>query len=353
MTPSQPVAAAAAPSLWGRVAVAAWACGVTAACALLRRRRTPARAPTAQLLITGSGTSCGVPCVRCLTAHVPDPRVPPGPPPPDPTTWGEERPCRVCHDAVRPGSKNRRRNTGCVLRVAATGRAVAIDVGKYFIHSAIDLFPREGVRFLDAVVLTHDHADAVLGLDDLRDWAVLQPDRPLPVHCAPETLAAVGRAFPYLVDTSKATGSGFVPRLAFHRFDPSGCAAFAAAGVQFLPLPVEHGPNYTCYGFRFGDAVWLSDVSAVPDAAFEAMNAGGPLELLVVDALRPLPHVSHFGIGQAVELARRLRPRRTLLIGASHMVDHERENARLRREVPDLDVQFAYDGQTVDLYSAI
>lgn len=334
-----------------RVAVLGTAAAGAVALALKAWRR-PSRGaarPVATLILTGTGTSSGVPNVRCLTAHLAES---PG------------APCAVCLDAAREGSRNRRRNTGCVIKVAGSGVNVAIDVGKFWYESAIRLFARNGVRRLDAVLLTHDHADACFGLDDLRDWAVLREDA-LPVHCAEETLRRVSSMFPYLVDSRHATGSGFVPRLDFVPFargGNGGVEPFQAAGVWFEPVAMEHGPNYTCYGFLFGAGLgggavaWLSDVSALPAAAMERLRQGGrPLQLLVLDTLRRTPHISHFGLEQALDVVRALRPRRTLLVGMGHDLEHGATNRELRERMgrgEGLDVQLAYDGQAVDIYAA-
>ncbi|KAK4529886.1 hypothetical protein CCYA_CCYA02G0743 [Cyanidiococcus yangmingshanensis] len=328
------------------------------------------------IVFLGTATSEGVPRVSCLTEQ-PAPR------------------CRVCVDAsTRPQSPNRRRNTSLVVRrrrrtldgrEALGGRThenVVIDVGKFFYQAAIDVFPAAGLRQIDAVVLTHEHADATNGLDDLRDWTLnigrRQGDGPLciPVWGDAATLERVKSAFPYLVEPSRATGSGLVPKLSFHqieayeRFCPThphlagngSCVdanrarnAFETDCLNLLPIPVEHGRDQSCLAFRFGEVVYMSDVSCIPPKAMDAIRG---CRILVVDALHPGTgtHISHFCEQQALELAIELRPEYTFFTGMTHMWDHERDNERLaawaaaesrRSGARPLHVELACDGLCV------
>jgi len=250
-------------------------------------------------------------------------------------------------------------------------RNIVVDVGKFWYHSAIDLFPRADIalRDIDAVILTHDHADAVFGLDDLRDWTSrVTPGSRLPIYVHRDTFPTIARLFPYLIDSGKATGSGLVAALEFRLID--GDKPFEVEGLEFIPLPVEHGPDYICLGFRFGRVAYLSDVSKIPDSTLKLLQFKDhpqgridkeekqtedrqALELLIVDALRPEEsHKSHFSQVDALALVRQLRPHKTLFVGMNHESDHQQSNERLAQLFYEgLDVQLAYDGQIVDLHS--
>jgi len=332
------------------------------------------------IVFLGTATSEGVPRVSCLTEQ-PVPQ------------------CHVCVDASeRLHSPNRRRNTslaihrrrrtqaGRELLAGRTHETVVIDVGKFFYQSAIDVFPATGLRQIDAVVLTHEHADATNGLDDLRDWTLnigrRHGDGPLsiPVWGDAATLERVHGAFPYLVEPSRATGSGLVPKLSFHqieayqrfypthprsvnaanslqsdRLTPAPAPAPAPDCISLLPVPVEHGRDQGCLGFRFGEVVYLSDVSYIPPKAMDAIRG---CRILIVDALHPGTgsHVSHFCEQQALALVTQLRPTYTFFTGMTHMWDHERDNARLaawsaaesrRMDGRPVHVALAYDGLCV------
>ena len=134
---------------------------------------------------------------------------------------------------------------------------------------------------------------------------------------------------------------------------------FELCGLPFLALPVQHGADYMCFGYGFGpeDArvVYLSDYTAlVPstDALLSEWAARGCIELLVLDALHDSgPHPVHASAEESVALARRLRPRRTLLVGMGHGMEHVATNKRLRglKRQEGIDIQLASDGQFVPL----
>ena len=130
-------------------------------------------------------------------------------------------------------------------------------------------------------------------------------------------------------------------------------------GLQLTCLPVMHGADYICFGYGFGAAghrcAYLSDYTALlpqTEALLEQWSRGGGLALLVLDALRPAgAHPVHATMAESVALARRLRPRRTLLVGMGHSMEHRATNRCLRRlwREEALDIQLAYDGQFVPL----
>ena len=278
-----------------------------------------------EIVFLGTGTSEGVPRVSCLTRQ--------------PQT------CKVCPDAVLPGSHNRRRNTSLLIRYRSpdgTAKNVAIDVGKFFYHSAIDLFPKLGVPSMDGVILTHQHADAVGGLDDLRDWTN-NVQAAIPLYLRQSEMDHVAKAFYWLVDTSLASPGG-VSQLDFQIIDER---PFDVFGLTITPLPVDHGPRANAFGYRFGDVVYVSDASGIPDATARLMLDA---DVMVMDALRPgRSHGSHFVLEEALDQLRRLRPKRALLTDMTHDFDHESTNAELAKlkESEGLDVQLAYDGQRI------
>ena len=255
--------------------------------------------------------------------------------------------CKVCLDAIKPGSHNRRRNTSLLIRYRSPEgelKNVAIDVGKFFYHSAIEWFPKVGVTTLDGVILTHQHADAVGGLDDLRDWTN-NVQKAIPLYLRQSEMNHVAKAFYWLVDTRLASPGG-VSKLDFQIIDEK---PFDVFGLTITPLRVEHGPRTTAFGYRFGDIVYVSDASGIPETTAELMR---DTELMVMDALRPAhPHGSHFILEEALEQLRRFKPKRALLVDMTHDFDHESTNVELAKlkESEGLDVQLAYDGQRIQV----
>jgi phosphoribosyl 1,2-cyclic phosphodiesterase len=281
-----------------------------------------------RIVFLGTGTSEGVPRVSCLTKpnHV----------------------CAVCNDAIKPGSRNRRRNTSLLIqRPLADGSLhnVVIDAGKFFYESAMQWFPKYGVSTIDGLVITHSHADAVGGFDDLRDWTN-NAQESLPIYLRKSDLKALNSMFYYLVDTKKQTGGGGVAKLAFYTVDSK---PFNVGDLKMIPLPVEHGRGREIFGYRFGPVSYVSDASAISQDTATLIRGS---ELLILDALRPeRTHGTHFTVEEAVDQVRLLRPKRTLLTDATHDIDHHLVNTQLAELLAEegLDIQYAYDGLAIDI----
>jgi len=200
------------------------------------------------------------------------------------------------------------------------------------------------VRTIDALVITHAHFDAVGGFDDLRDWTN-NAQESLPIFLREVDLQVVEKLFYYLVDRSKQTGGG-VAKLKFNTIDST---PFSADGLELTPLPVEHGKNRECFGYRFGDVSYISDASEISEKTAELVQGS---TILVLDALRPArTHGTHFTVEEAIAQVRRLGAKRTLLIDATHDIDHVPMNAELAKlkDSEGLDIQYAYDGLDIEV----
>eukprot|EP00752_Nemacystus_decipiens_P001730 g1673.t1 len=236
---------------------------------------------------------------------------------------------------------------------------VQIDTGKTWREGVIRWFPRHGVPGIDGIILTHDHADAMLGLDDVRSLQAPSKHRTsTPVFVSEQTDRSVRRVFPYLVGREDDNGKGgrYVAALkfnAFQDFEP-----FQVGGLEVTPFPVLHGEDYVSHGFLFGPegkrVCYISDVSRVPPESMEFLQKQGPLQLLVCDALtRSQTHPTHFSVEDSVILAAQLKSRRTLLVGLGSDIEYHATNALLasrEEESPDMPhVRLAYDGLAVDV----
>lgn len=281
---------------------------------------------TSQIIFLGTGTSEGIPRVSCLT--------------------NPNKSCPVCLAAAELGNKNRRRNTSLMVRyLAPDGRLlnILIDAGKFFYHSAMQWFPYYGIRNLDAVIITHAHADANGGLDDLRDWTNnVQPH--IPIYVGLRDLTVMAKSHYYLVDTSVVMKGTAVTKL---QFIPMSEEPFLVHGLKVTPLPVWHGPGYRSLGFRVGGICYISDASEIPAETYPLLEN---CDLLILDALRPdRSSATHFGMPAALDEVRKIRPKRTLFTGMMHTMDHDKINAYLAKllDSEGLDVQLSYDGMLI------
>jgi phosphoribosyl 1,2-cyclic phosphate phosphodiesterase len=203
-----------------------------------------------------------------------------------------------------------------------------IDAGTDFRNQALDA----GIEALEAVFLTHAHADHVLGLDDLRP---LSWKRPISIWADSSTTDKVRQTFPYFFGSGDGKTSR--PRLSFHLLEPE--VPVEVSGLSILPLDIRHGDS-SILGFRIGSLAYLTDCNGIPPRTMTLLNN---LDVLILDALRPQPHPTHFSLDEAVAAAFDVGARQTYFTHFSHDVDHE----TWARTLPE-GMAPAYDGLTVD-----
>jgi len=234
--------------------------------------------------ILGSGTSQGIPRIACD--------------------------CATCTSA---DPRDRRLRASVLLAWGA--RRVVIDCGPDFRAQAL----AADLDRLDAVLLTHEHQDAIGGLDDLRRFNEITGDY-LPVYGFAETLEVVARRFAYAFMPGQGRFAG-LPMLRPAAIE----GPFEIAGRRFVPVPVLHGQVPTA-GFRTGGFACLPDVNRIEAPSLELLR---DLDVLVLNALRDEPHPAHQTVAQALALVAELRPRRTFLIHLDHELGHAALAARL------------------------
>tara|TARA_R110002049_G_scaffold2750_2_gene21608 strand:+ start:456423 stop:457313 length:891 start_codon:yes stop_codon:yes gene_type:complete len=251
----------------------------------------------AGVVFLGTGTSVGVPALGCQ--------------------------CEVCRST---DPRNNRTRCAIVIQTAK---------GNILIDTPPDLrtqLLREKIGLVHATVFTHEHADHIFGLDDLR----LFPFRlggPMPLYCNAEVEQRIRKSFDYAFIERQHTHPGAVPQLEFSRIDTS---PFEVFGVPFVPIPMKHGPHFNVFGFRIGNFAYCTDTNEIPESSMRLL-AG--VDTFVIGALRERVHPTHFNVEQAVAVARQLSPRQTWLTHLSHDLDHATTSSQL----PD-GIDLAYDG---------
>lgn len=262
-----------------------------------------------RITFLGTGTSHGVPPIDCMLAgHARCPRY-------------------VCLKAATDPCH--RRSRASVL-VQENGAALLIDASQDFRQQML----ANRVRRIDAVLLTHAHADHIYGLPDIRSYC-RQRGGAIDVYASQETLEALYLAFDYVFNPPAQVGGG-IPSLRTHLL----AAPREIAGLPVIPIPVEHGPLVGCQGYRIGGVAYLPDLKVIPPESVALLEG---LDLLVLNCLRIRPHASHLSLVESVEYAERLAPKRCLFTHMTHDIDYEFEGPRLAEWM-----SFACDGQVVE-----
>jgi phosphoribosyl 1,2-cyclic phosphate phosphodiesterase len=236
--------------------------------------------------------------------------------------------CRVC--CSKDPRDNRLRPS---LLLSRAGQHVVIDTTPDFRQQAL----RVGLDRLDAILLTHGHADHILGFDDIRPYNIRQKTA-LPVYSTEETFEVIRRAFAYVFDERPTLST--VPSVTLNVVDDP----FELMGVRFVPVPLRHG-DLQVLGFRFGRAAYLTDFSELPDSSASLLE---DLDELIIDALRDIPHPMHQTVEQALALIERLKPKRAWFTHIAHDLPHAETNQRLR-SLGLRNVELAYDGLQLEV----
>ena len=258
----------------------------------------------ATAVFLGTGTSVGVPAIGCE--------------------------CDVCQS---DDPKNKRLR--CALLVHLPGGTLLIDTPPDLRTQLL----REKVRLIHAVLYTHEHADHVFGLDDVRLFP-FRLGHPMPIYCTEDVESRIRKSFDYAFSTREQTHPGSRPQLEFQRIDTS---PFELLQTPVVPIPMKHGPHFDVLGFRIGDFAYCTDTNLIPDASIELLQG---VKTFVVGALRHKPHATHYSVEEAVVVAQKVGAAQTLLTHACHDLDHETTNQML----PD-GVDLAFDGQRVNFFS--
>ena len=192
-----------------------------------------------------------------------------------------------------------------------------------------------GIGELDAVVYTHDHADHVHGLDDLR-MIVFNMKKRVPVWADGDTQNTLYSRFGYAF--MQPEGSPYPPILEMHSINGDITVSGAGGDVTLTPFRVHHG-MIDALGFRIGDLAYLPDVAEIPDDSWPVLQ---DLDCWILDALRRTPHPTHSHLDQSLEWIARVAPRRAVLTNMHIDMDYQ----TVADETPD-HITPAYDGMVI------
>ena len=258
---------------------------------------------TLTLTILGSGSSAGVPRPAL--------------------GWG------AC-DPSNPKNRRRRCSLLAERRSDAGITRVVIDTSPDLREQLIDA----EVDAIDAVFLTHEHADQTHGIDDLRS-VVLHQRRRIPFYLNQATADHILLRFSYCF--TAPPGSDYPPILEIHSIEAGESWSIEGKGgpIQLTAFLLQHG-HIPALGYRIDDAAYTPDVSDIPEASWPHLHN---LDLWIIDGLRYTSHSSHFSVSDALTWIDRFKPRRAVITNLHSDLDYE----VLRHSLPS-GVVPAYDG---------
>ncbi len=256
-----------------------------------------------RIMLLGTGTSVGIPMIGCD--------------------------CEACQST---DPRDKRLRTAC--HVLVDGLSIVIDTGPDFREQML----RAKVRHLDAVLWTHHHFDHLMGLDDLRPY-FFDCKAPIPCFAHRQSIEVIENFFPYIWRNPRVYPGTLDLAIAETPFLISSRYG-SSSHIQVTPIEVLHG-GMPLNGYRIGNFAYVTDVSYIPASEYHKLEH---LDLLVLGALRPEKHLSHYSISEAIEVAQSIRAKQTVFIHMAHQVLHARENAQLPETM-----QLGYDGMVLEL----
>ncbi|RCW61963.1 MULTISPECIES: MBL fold metallo-hydrolase [Halanaerobium] len=251
-----------------------------------------------QITFLGTGTSHGVPVIACD--------------------------CEVCQS---DNPKNKRMRTS--VHIKSEEYNLLIDTPPEMRLELIN----NNIKNVDSVLMTHAHADHIMGFDDIRALNWFQ-GKEMPVYGDHKTLNHIKRIFPYIF--SDENPGGGVPQVILKKIE--GEIKFMDLNVK--AVPIYHGDN-KILAYRINNFAYLTDCSKIPDSSLKLLEG---IEYAAVDALRFEKHPTHMSVDQAVELIDKLNLKHGYLTHISHRLDHKKLNDYLPENI-----SAAYDGLIINI----
>ena len=238
-----------------------------------------------------------------------------------------------CKCAVCTSTNPRNKRTRVSIVIEHEGTRILVDASPDLRQQ----FLAADLSVVDAVVLTHGHADHVHGLDELRSVNFYR-NAPLDLWAAPDCLAEVQRRFGYAFEPPPTHGIWYLPSLVPKPIE----GPFQVGNLRIEPFQQIHGVGRDpVLGLRFGKFAYSTDVKEMPEAAFATL-AG--IEVWVVDCLAEKPNPAHSHLEQTLGWIRRVGPKRAILTHMNHSIEYDEWKTRL-----PAGVEPGYDGMVIDV----
>lgn len=254
-----------------------------------------------QFTFLGTGTSVGIPMIGCV--------------------------CNVCQSEDK---RDKRLRTSALFSINNTN--ICIDSGPDFRTQMLNA----GINNLHAIIYTHAHQDHIAGLDDIRAFNVWQ-QKPIDIYMESMVHQTLSRQYPYIFEAdNKYPGA---PEVSPYIISPGH--TFYIHNIPVIPLRIMHG-NLPIVGFRIYNLTYITDAKYIPDDSIAQIQGS---EILIINALRPNNHWSHFTLSEAIDFAQKIGAKQTYLTHLSHQIG---QHAYLENILPP-NIFVAYDGLKINV----
>jgi phosphoribosyl 1,2-cyclic phosphate phosphodiesterase len=247
----------------------------------------------------GTGTSQGVPIICCE--------------------------CAVCKS--NDPKDNRLRSS---ILIESETTKVIIDAGPDFRQQLL----RKNLKSLDAVVFTHEHKDHIAGLDEVKAFNYFN-NMKMPVYATERVQTALKREFAYIFSEEKYPG---IPEIDLHTITDE---PICINDIKLLPIDVIHY-KMPVKGYRIRNFTYITDANYISETEIEKIRGS---EIIVINALRKEPHLSHFTFSEAINLMKELKPKKAYFTHISHQLGLHQD---VSLELPDF-IELAYDGLHIEI----